>query len=123
MVSEVNKHLIIFGALQHWAACTCVPSEYLQEVLLVDIATLVTDFASFIDIWTVRLVEDLSLERIGARVGDVVVCQKDDLRLGNAILLCNLVGVACICLMTIVTIGVGPGNDNCPVVLSPWRWW
>ena len=64
-----------------------------------------------IHVLAVGLVEDLARDRVLRGVGDVVVHEQDDLLLGDALALGDLVGVAGVGLVAVVAVAVGPASN------------
>ena len=83
----------------------------------------IVNFTSFINIlaWSSSwawFIENLSWEWIVWRISNVVISQMNDLIFRYTILLENLISMASICLMSVVSIRIRACNKNSPMVWS-----
>jgi len=122
VVSEVEEDLGVLVGLKDWSTSSGgISLKNVDNVGSGGLASFVVDLAALIDInsWSSSsgwLVEELSLEWVRSRVGNIIVRKVDDLVLWDTVLLHDLVGVASISLMSVVVESVGSSNNNGPVV-------
>jgi hypothetical protein len=109
VVSEVYEDVVSGSALKNLLSASGgrVTSEDSEEVLGIDIITLVVNNAATINVLTVWLVEDLSWERIFWVVGEIIESHGDNVVRINTVLNEELVSVANIGLVAIVVVVVG----------------
>ena len=93
-----------------------ISSHHSFEDFWCHIRSTVVNVAASIDIFTIRLVEHFSLERILSVMSDIIYSQVNDLVLRNSVLLQDLVSMACVSLMSVVPVTVRSSNNNGPVI-------
>jgi hypothetical protein len=109
VISEVYEDVVSGSALKNLLSASGgrVTSEDSEEVLGIDIITLVVNNAATINVLTVWLVEDLSWERIFWVIGEIIESHGDNVVRINTVLNEELVSVANIGLVAIVVVEVG----------------
>merc|ERR1719440_1717895 len=118
MVDKVYKDIVCRCALQDFAVSgSC---QDLNKVLWCDISTLVINLAPFVNIFARHtvisgLVEELAWKRIPVIVCNVINCHENDVGFGNAFRSHDLVRMASVCLVAVVTIARRTSNNDCPV--------
>ena len=112
MVRVVDEDVVALRGPEHGALRGLfVARQHRQELRGRDIGTCVRRLASMIHVLAVGLVEDLARDRVLRGVRDVVVHEQDDLLLGDALALGDLVGVAGVGLVAVVAVAVGPASN------------
>jgi len=114
VISEVDEDIISSSALKDFlsASGNRVTSEDSEEVLGIDISTLVVNNAASINIISIWLVENFSWERILRTVSNIIISQGDNVIRIHAVLNKELVSVTNISLVAIVVEIVGSCQQN-----------
>jgi hypothetical protein len=109
VISEVDEDAVSSSALKNLLSASGgrVTSEDSEEVLGIDIRTLVVNNTASINVLTVWLVEDLSWERILWVVGEIIISHGDNVVRIDTVLNKEVVSVANIGLVAIVVVVVG----------------
>ena len=115
VVRVIDEDVVALRGPEHGALrCFFVARQHGQELLSGHIFTRVRRLAAVVDVLAVGPVEDLAGKRVLLAVRDVVVHEQDDLLLGDALALGDLVGVAGVGLVAVVAVAVRPA---CTVVV------
>jgi len=110
MVSKIPENLGVGVRLENLSSGGSISLHDLQESILVGLFALVVNFASSVDInswssFSSWLVEDLAWVWVLSVVSNVIFHNGDDLISWDSILNSNLISVASISLMSVVTVG------------------
>jgi hypothetical protein len=119
MISKVNENSVILGRLENLVGMASDLSlDNSKEVLWGDLSLLVVNDTSVINIFSVRLVVNLSRELVLRVVSDIIEGEVNDLLGWDSVPLQDLVGVACVSLVSVVVELVRSGNKDSPLGLS-----
>ena len=125
MISKIEKYFWICIRFKNWtssfgfitlknskkSSCSCFWSFIINFTASINILPWSSSWGWFI--------ENFTWVWIVWRVSNVVISQMNNLVFWNTILFENLVSMACIRLMSIISIRVWSGNENSPMV---WSW-
>merc|ERR1719272_584052 len=102
MIGKEYKHVVIRSAFENLSAS--LACENIQEGLRIQIITAVVDMipTHSIDILAIGCVEQLPFQRILNGIHNIIVHHQNDVLFRNAFGLYNSVGMANICLMTVI---------------------
>jgi len=125
MVIIIDKDVGLAGGMKGLSASGCrdLTGHDLDKVLSSGIETIVIVDNTLINIPVVAVrivpvVVDLAREGVLAVVSDIILHEHNDVIVGNAIAMSNLIHVADRCLMTIVAVGGTAGDKDNPGVLT-----
>lgn len=119
MIGEEDENIVIFGGFENTSTadmlnCRFVALKDMKEVFGLNSKPLVINNNSLININSrigIRgFVEDLALERVLDVMSDIVICEGDDLVLGETVLFEDVVGVVDVGLVAVVGVGVRAGD-------------
>lgn len=111
MISEIKENVIVFSGFEDssrtdLSKSLLISSENTDVVSRIDIFTFVIDFTASIDIFTVGLIEESSLERVLFVVCDVVVNEDNNVFRLETLLDQGMVCMTNIGLMSVVFITI-----------------